>query len=704
MKNRLPGLFPLLLFLFAAPLLFPQAGGGNGTPGLDGIPGEDMNTVRAREEFRIGVQAYHRFAFNEAILSFERALSFRPGEPLILDWLGRSYYRSGFEETALREWELAGSGYGLATGMGILLASKAETVRNRRTYLPVPNDEIRYIESGRYPSKNGDIVLYSQPTAVLPAGDGGAWVVAYGSNEIIKIDVNGIIRDRKRGPINGFDRPYDLVQGSDGRLYLSEFRGGRVSVLSAQGDWQFYIGAKGRGPGQFMGPQNMAIDEEGYLYVADYGNQRISKFDPAGAFILSFGVRIPGFEGFKSLTGLAARNGIIYAADTIARCIYSFDKNGAYQGVFIREGLESPEDLCFLEDGRLLAADANRVLLIDTETAIMRELGVLGNPGRVRITGVDFDKNGNVLAADFKTGEVAIMTRMEDMASGFFVQIDRVVSDNFPLLEVEILVQDRLRRPIVGLGAGNFLLSEQGRTVGEQNFLGASYFSERSDIAVLVERSPATQGMKDDLASALRDISAAGARIVSVVSAEEQPRKESLVPETGSTPSVALEAAARGGAYSPRWRFDLGLRLAATDLLPGEKKRAVVFVGSSLSGPESSTLGSFGFEYYALSELAAYLANNSIAFYAVTLGGGRPGADIQYLCDETGGKVLSLYRNEGIVPEIKTLALKASGYYTLSYRSSLPTDFGRAYLPLDAEVYLMEKSGRDSTGYFPPLE
>jgi hypothetical protein len=34
----------------------------------------------------------------------------------------------------------------------------------------------------------------------------------------------------------------------------------------------------------------------------------------------------------------------------------------------------------------------------------------------------------------------------------------------------------------------------------------------------------------------------------------------------------------------------------------------------------------------------------------------------------------------------------------------LPTDFGTAYLPLDVEVYLMDRSGRDSIGYFPPLE
>ena len=86
------------------------------------------------------------------------------------------------------------------------------------------------------------------------------------------------------------------------------------------------------------------------------------------------------------------------------------------------------------------------------------------------------------------------------------------------------------------------------------------------------------------------------------------------------------------------------------------------------------------------------------------IGGSVPGGDIRFLCEETGGRFLSLYRNEGIASEIRKLRERPSPAYVLSYRSRLHTDFGRAFLPLEAEVYLMEKSGRDSTGFFPPLE
>ena len=609
-----------------------------------------------------------------------------------MDWLGKAYYRSGFENTALRQWRAAAEAYGINTGPGMVVGNRIETVTNRRTLLPTADDDVRYIESGRYPGRYENNIFYKQPTSLLPHDDGSAWVVAYGSNEIVRIDVNGMIKDRKRGPLNGFDRPYDLVRGAGGRMYVTEYRGGRVSILSPQGDWQGYIGSKGLGDGMFVGPQNIAADEDGYIYVVDFGNQRISKFDPDGVFVLSFGKKNAYFPGLLSPTGIATRNGKIFIADSVAKKIYIFDPNGNYLGLLV-EGLSGPESLRFLSDGKLIAADTNRVLLIDPDSAIIRELGLAGNP-KTRIVCADMDSNGNLLAANFALGEVTVLSRFDDLASGLFVQIERVYAEQFPRITAEIRVEDRLRRPIVGLDGQNFLLSENGRTVSEQTFLQPAYRVNRADISILVERSPQTNGLRDDLAAAVRDVNnALGARgkIISFISAKEQPVRERY--------ENALDTTARGrpADYSPRWRFDLGLRLAATDLLAAEKKRSVIYIGSG-------TPGSLAFEQYSLSEMAMYLANNAIIFNAIIVGNTPPSEEIRYLCRETGGRALPLYRPKGIGELIENLGYTPSGLYSISYKSLLPTDFGRAWLPIEAEVYLMERSGRDTSGYFPPLE
>jgi DNA-binding beta-propeller fold protein YncE len=648
------------------------------------------------DEFRLGVYAYNRFAYNEAINAFERSLSFRPGEAIILDWLGRAYYRSGFEDTALRQWRAAMDIYGRNSGAGMLLGSRIETVANRRFLLPVAKDGVRYVEAGRYPGRYGEIVLYRQPTSVLPNSDGSVWVIAYGSNEIVKVDVNGTVKDRKRGPLNGFDRPYDMVRGIDGRLYLSEYRGGRVSVLSSNGDWLSYIGSKGIKDGQLVGPQNLAVDEGGYIYVTDYGNSRICKFDPDGTFIVSFGAKSAFFPGLLSPTGIAAANGKVYVADSTkdGKSIYMFDMNGSYIGRLAVEGLMGPESLKLLSDGTLLVVDVNRILQIDVDSAIVRELGLFGGE-KTRITGANMDSNGNVVAANFNSGEISVMTRFDDLASGFFVQIRNVNAEKFPAVIVELTVEDRLRRPVLGLNNNNFLLTEGGVPVAGQLLFDPGYMYKGADISLLIERSSATTNLRDDLAAASRDISRAlqeigNSKVVSVISAGTQPVRERH--------ELSLENAVKGTtSYSPRWRFDMALRLSATDLLNGAPKRSVVYIGSG-------DIGELAFEQYSLSEMASYLANNGIAFNAIIVGSGQITDVVEYLCRQTGGRAMYLYRPRGIGELIKGIAETPCGLYSFTYTSRLQSDFGRAWLPVEAEVYLLERSGRDSTGYFSPLD
>ena len=676
------------LFLVVPMLLVGQTGGTRGH--ITG--GEGINAIEASREFRLGIQAFNRFAFNESILALERALAFRPGEAIILDWLGRAYYRSGFENIAVRQWRAAVEAYGRNTEMGMVLSNRIETVTNRRTFLPVANDNVRYVRSGNYPGLVGEGTLYRQPTSVLPQTDGSVWVIAYASNEIVRLGVNGTVLDRRRGPLQGFDRPYDMVRGLDGRMYLSEYRGGRISVLGPQGNWLGHIGSTGRGDGMLIGPKNMAIDEFGYLYVVDFGNRRVSKFDPDGLFILSFGTRNADFPGFRSPTGIAASDGRIFVADSLSRRIYTFDHDGGYLGI-LSEGFVAPESLRSTSDGRILVADGNRVVLIDPDTAIVRELGLAGS-ANTRIITADMDANGNLLAVNFDGSEVSLLTRFDDMASGLFVQIERVFAERFPRVTVEVRVEDRLRRPIVGLAGLNFVLSEDGRLVTGQEFHVPAYRVERSSVSVLMERSPETLALRDNLAVAMRDINAAlgsNGRILSVISAGEQPNREQ---HEGS-----LEAAARGTptAFNGRWRFDLGLRLAATDLLHGEQKRSVVYVGSG-------DLGELAFEQYGLSELAAYMANNAIIFNAVIVGNRPPSQEVLYLAEQTGGQAMFLFRPEGIREMIEGIARSPSGLYSVSFTSGISSDFGRAWLPVEAEVYLMERSGRDAAGYFAPLE
>ena len=77
--------------------------------------------------------------------------------------------------------------------------------------------------------------------------------------------------------------------------------------------------------------------------------------------------------------------------------------------------------------------------------------------------------------------------------------------------------------------------------------------------------------------------------------------------------------------------------------------------------------------------------------------------EYEYLSKSTGGKSYYVFRNEGLSSVVTDIVSAANGSYVLTYTSSMPTDFGRAYLPVEVEAYLMNRSGRDETGYFAPL-
>ncbi|GHU38748.1 hypothetical protein FACS1894190_01040 [Spirochaetia bacterium] len=660
--------------------------GGNGAGA--GSFGSDQNSLNAAESFRIAVEAYNRFAFNESILTLEQALFYKPGEPLILDWLGRAYYRSGMENIALRQWQAATEAYGAAPE-SVLIGSRIESVRARMSLFSSLSGQRPFVEIGHFSGVTDDgVPRFKTPTEVLPLDDGSAWIVCYGSNEIVRLDVNGIVRQRERGPLTGFDRPYALVRGLDGRLYLSEFRGGRVSVLSPEGAWLSSFGGKGIGDGQLSGPSSLAVDEEGYIYVTEFGNRRVSKFSPDGVFIHNFASRTQDFQGLKAPTGIAAINGIIYVACSVAKSIYMFDKNGMYLGILTAQGLTAPESIKLYGENQLLVTDTKRILLVDLQTTIINELTAPGN-SRVRLTGAQLDINNNLLAADFSSNEVTVLAPLDEISSGLFVQIDRVVSSGFPVVTVEVNVQDSRRRPVVGLDQSNFILSDRGRPVQNQVFLGAGSKSETVDVSVLFERSPAASRLKDEFEAAIRDIKA-GLRgnIASMVSAGADPVHERF---NTNNPATLAQAARTGAvAYTDRWRFDLGLRLAAGDLLPLSKKRAVLFV-------TTGDLGPLAFEQYSLNDLASYLANNGIVFNAIIVGGSRAGDDIKYLCDVTGGAAFPLYRRQGIVQDLQKLNSVPSGTYILSFTSG--QDAG-SFKNIEAEVYLLERSGRDSLGYF----
>ena len=652
----------------------------------------DSDVLFAEEEFRRGVQSYYRGSFNEAVLLFEKALSYLPTENLILDWLGRSYYRIGMEGTALQHWQLASdNGYG-----GLLLQNKMEIIRERRLTGIPQISALNYTEAGSFPGNSTNGFVFSQPVSVLPNSNGTCWVTAYGSNELLLIDVNGYIVSRVRGPLTGFDRPFDIIRHIDGNLLVSEFAGNRISVLDSKGSFLSSFGAEGVGNGQVVGPQYLALDSSGNVYVSDFGNARIVVFDKNGQPLFTFGHKTEDFSGFTAPAGIAVYNDVIYAADAATGAIYSFDRAGNYTGILVPAGTFTQPESLKVSGQYLIVSDSNRICTVDFSTGAVIENARTGSaPSRVLCAIPDV--NGNVIASDFTANEIYVMSKLTELVGGLFVQIERVYSDNFPQVTVDLKVENRNRQPVVGLKAENFYLTENSQPVQNQTLVAAAAENTVCDITLIIDRSASSAAYSEAVEAAVTEIAAAmnGTGMLSVISAGEVPALE----YTGSPADLGdFTVSALSVPVCQAASIEPAVRLAANNLITAEKKRAVIL----LTG--ASTIPSETFAQYSLSDLSAYLNNNSISFYTVNLSQNPLPEEIVYLTEDTNGGQYYVYRPEGLSGIVTDILNIPNGMYRVSFTSSLPSNFGQDYLPVEVEAYLLNRSGRDEAGYFAPLE
>lgn len=75
----------------------------------------------------------------------------------------------------------------------------------------------------------------------------------------------------------------DVVEDSQGNIYVSEYgEFDRIQKFDPDGNFVMQWGGHGSEPGQFLRPQNLAVDENDHIWVVDACNDRIQVFDATG--------------------------------------------------------------------------------------------------------------------------------------------------------------------------------------------------------------------------------------------------------------------------------------------------------------------------------------------------------------------------------------------------------------------------------------
>jgi len=137
-------------------------------------------------------------------------------------------------------------------------------------------------------------------------------------------------------------KPETLCLTPDNTLLVTDTHYSRVLEFALDGRVLRSFGSYGRGPGQFIYPVGICIDDQGHIYVSEYGeNDRVQKFDREGKFLFEWGRFGSGPGEFQRPSGLAlGPDGSLYVADSVNHRIQVFTQEGKLLRILGSQGRE----------------------------------------------------------------------------------------------------------------------------------------------------------------------------------------------------------------------------------------------------------------------------------------------------------------------------------------------------------------------------
>lgn len=161
----------------------------------------------------------------------------------------------------------------------------------------------------------------NRPTDATFGPDGNLYMINVTNKEILVYAEDGefvkIITPLFEGKRFDFDF---IAINNTGLIYLSSASLHKIIVFNAQGNLLQQIGSMGSGQGQLLHPRGVDIDDHGNVWVADFQNNRIQKFNSTGAHLSEFPSPFPH--------GIDVSETAIYVNESSAQSFKKYSLNG----------------------------------------------------------------------------------------------------------------------------------------------------------------------------------------------------------------------------------------------------------------------------------------------------------------------------------------------------------------------------------------
>jgi DNA-binding beta-propeller fold protein YncE len=165
----------------------------------------------------------------------------------------------------------------------------------------------------------GSVLSSDAVLTILPAAD---FVTP---TYLFQIDSNAV-----PGGLSSFS-PISVALDSSNNVYVLDYFNARVLKFDGSGNYLTQWGTNGSGTGQFDLPSDIAVDSSNNVYVADLDNNRVEKFNSSGAYLTQWGSlgTGPGQFHWPNYIAVDSSNNV-YVTDFYNNRVEKFDSSGNY--------------------------------------------------------------------------------------------------------------------------------------------------------------------------------------------------------------------------------------------------------------------------------------------------------------------------------------------------------------------------------------
>jgi len=140
----------------------------------------------------------------------------------------------------------------------------------------------------------------------------------------------------RQNPPGALRQPRSLAVDHDGNVYVADFGNCRIQKFDAKLKALAAWGKRGTGPGEFQDPCGVAIGPDNNVYVADTWNSRIQVFNATGVFLREWKADFFGPRGIA----VDPRTGSVFVVDTGNGRVFRFSAEGILEKQWGEPGKE----------------------------------------------------------------------------------------------------------------------------------------------------------------------------------------------------------------------------------------------------------------------------------------------------------------------------------------------------------------------------